>query len=383
MNLTGEFKLSDRTKTDSPDVALFLPSLRGGGAERVMLRLAEGFAEYGLAVDLVLVQYIGEYTDQVPSVVRVVNLKSPRVMNSLPLLVKYLCQVRPRAMISAMSHVNIVAILALKMARVNTTLVVTEHNHLTTSIKHNIYQRARFIPSLMRILYPWAEHIVAISEEMKRDLQTIISTPIEVIYNPVITQDVFREARKVPTLSYFGGEGFPLILAAGRLTYQKDFETLIRSFSIVRRKFRARLVIIGEGDDRNKLESLVADLGLKNDVLLPGFIKNPYALMAKATAFVLSSRWEGLPTVLIEALALGTPIVSTDCPSGPREVLRNGDFGLLVPVGDPQAMATAILTVLDAPERYGMTPEREEWVMQNFALDQAVQKYLQVMGYDE
>ncbi|MEM2129726.1 MAG: glycosyltransferase [Candidatus Bathyarchaeia archaeon] len=368
-------------KANKPDIALFIPSLRGGGAERVMLRLAEGFAERGLAVDLVLAQHEGEYINQVPSMVRVINLHSHRVIQSLPSLTKYLRQLRPKAMISAMNHANIVAILAAKIANVDTCLIVTEHLHLTSSMKYKLHLRESLIPMLIKLCYPLADHVVAISEEMKRDLQGYTSAPIRVIYNPVITQAIFSEALKSPTLDHFITDGTPLILGAGRLTQQKDFETLIHAFNIVRNKRLARLIIIGEGEERSTLQSLVTKLGVK-DVFLPGFVQNPYALMARATVFVLSSKWEGLPTVLIEAMALGTPIVSTDCPTGPREILRNGDFGILVPIGDAQRMAEAILSVLDAPGKYKTLPERDTWV-QNFALENVVQKYLDIINLDK
>ena len=139
----------------------------------------------------------------------------------------------------------------------------------------------------------------------------------------------------------------PVILGAGRLTEQKDFPTLIRAFALVRKKHPARLMILGEGEERSKLETLVQELGLEKEVSLPGFVDNPYKYMKRAAVFVLSSRWEGFPNVLVEAMALGTPVVSTDCPNGPAEILENGKWGELVPVGETQSLASAVLRTLD------------------------------------
>jgi glycosyltransferase involved in cell wall biosynthesis len=172
---------------------------------------------------------------------------------------------------------------------------------------------------------------------------------VQVIYNPVIMPGMKARARQVPDHPWFRAGEPPVVLGIGRLTRQKDFPTLIRAFAGVRRQRPVRLIILGEGEDRAALDTLVTELGLGDDVALPGFRDNPLGYLSASALFVLSSAWEGLPTVLIEALAAGTRVVSTDCPSGPREILQEGRLGTLVPVGDVPALAAAMSAALDCP----------------------------------
>jgi glycosyltransferase involved in cell wall biosynthesis len=165
-----------------------------------------------------------------------------------------------------------------------------------------------------------------------------------------------------------------VLIAVGRLQIQKDYPTLLRAFAQVRQKRPVRLLILGEGKERPMLEELIKTLGVEEDVSLPGFVMNPFAYMARASLFVLSSRWEGLPTVLIEAMCCGTPVVSTDCPSGPREILREGQYGQLVPVGEPTALARAIETTLDAK---ASSPPPESW--RPYELDTVVSQYSRLL----
>jgi len=334
-------------------VALFLPSLRGGGAERVMVNLARGFSEKGLDVDLVLAKAEGPYLSQVPPEVRVIDLHSSRVLASLPHLVRYLRRERPQAILSAMDHANIVAIWARKLARVQSRVVVTVHNTLSRATTNSSNFRGQLMPRLIRIFYPSADAVVAVSGGAAEDLAKTTGLPqerIQVIYNPVVTPEILEKAEEPLNHPWFAPGEPPVILSVGRLTKQKDYPTLIRAFALVRQERPARLMILGEGEERPKLEALVRELGLDDDVSLPGFVDNPYAYMARSAVFVLSSAWEGFGNVLVEAMAVGTPVVSTDCPSGPAEILEGGKWGKLVPVGDANAMAQAILSTLSGQE---------------------------------
>jgi glycosyltransferase involved in cell wall biosynthesis len=202
------------------------------------------------------------------------------------------------------------------------------------------------------MFYPWASSVVAVSRGAADDLARAAGLPrdlVEVVYNPVITPEAVVAARRPPDHPWFAPGQPPVILGVGRLTQQKDFPTLLRAFAEVRRRRAARLMILGEGEDRDELTSLAAELGVSDDVALPGFQDNAMAYMAGSRLFVLSSAWEGLPTVLIEALAAGARVVSTDCPSGPREILQDGRLGALVPVGDSSALAEAMVVALDRP----------------------------------
>lgn len=340
------------TDSSSGPIAFFLPSLNGGGAERVILNLAQGITERGLPVDLVLAAAEGALLDQLPASVRMVNLRAPRVLRSLGPLAGYLRRERPRVLISSMNYANLVALWAARLAGQSTPVVVTVHTTLSRSRPQQSRLSATLGRHLLRTFYPWASSVVAVSRGAADDLARSSGLPrdlVEVVYNPVITPEAVLAAARTPDHPWFAPGQPPVILGVGRLTQQKDFPTLIRAFAEVRRRRPARLMILGEGEDRPELTALAAQLGVAGDVALPGFRDNAMAYMAGSRLFVLSSAWEGLPTVLIEAMAAGARVVSTDCPSGPREILQNGLLGALVPVGDPAALAQAMLEALERP----------------------------------
>lgn len=360
-----------------PFITLFLPSLHGGGAERVMVNLARGFAERGLQVDLVLARAEGPYLSEVPESVHVVDLGSRRVLYSLPGLVRYLRKERPDAMLSTLRHANIIAILARRIAGVPARLVVREAATLRENMRSAPTLKERLMPALMRMLYQRADCVIANSQGVAEDLINFIGLPadmVKVIYNPVITPELFAKAEDPLDHPWFQPGEPPVILGVGRLTKAKDFPTLIRAFALVREERPARLMILGEGEERSALESLVQELGLEEDVELPGFVDNPYKYMKRAGVFVLSSRWEGFGNVLVEAMALGTPVVSTDCPSGPSEILEGGKWGRLVAVGDVQKLAVSILEAMDEAKRdYSQR-------LSQLSLSSIVDRYAEVLG---
>ncbi len=342
-----------------------------------MVNLARGFVARGFMVDLVLAKAEGPYLADVPGEVRVIDLGASRVLASLPSLVKYLRRERPTAMLSALNHANIIALWAKRLSKIPLHLVISEHNTLSISNRNVRNTRSRLIPYLIKKNYPYADVVVAVSAGVKNDLfwtTGIAKEKIRVIYNPVVTPELFTKAEEHLDNPWFVPSAPPVIMGLGRLTAQKDFALLIRSFAQVRKSCPARLMILGEGEERPKLEALVQDLGLQADVALPGFMENPYKYLRRAAIFVLSSRWEGLPTVLIEALAVGTRVVATDCPSGPAEILADR-WGRLVPVSDADALAKAITATLNDP-----TPPRTVWPVKDFDMDVAVEKYLAALG---
>mgnify|MGYP005838982917 CR=1 FL=1 len=360
-------------------IAIFLPSFRGGGAERVMLNLAKGFANRGFKVDLVLVKAVGPYSAEVPPLIRVVDFRSNRVLFSLWKLVRFLRKERPAALLSAMDHANIIAIWAKQISGIKTQVVVTVHNTLSQSIKNASVLRIKLLPLLMRWFYPWANGIVCVSQGVANDLSFLIKLPldkIKVIYNPIITPEFLAKAEEPLHHPWFNKGEPPIILGVGRLTKLKDFTTLIKAFDIVRRKRQARLMILGEGEERLKLEALVKRLGLEGEVVFPGFMVNPYKYMKRASVFVLSSRSEGFALALAEAMALGIPVVATDCPNGPYEILDGGKFGSLVPIGDYKKLAEEIMKNLDIPK----TDIAAQHAMKNFALERILNEYIQVLG---
>lgn len=368
-------------KTLRKRLAIFLPAIYGGGAERVMLNLATGFTGKGHAVDLILAKTTGPYVAWIPRSVRLVELHhlhfgALETLAGLPALVRYLRHERPDALLSGL-HANIVALWARRLAGVPQRVVISEHStfsHQNQQLRHSY---SRLMLRLVRRFYSSADCIVAVSGGVADDLGQVARIPrdrIEVIYNPIVTPELRRKAQDRLTHPWFAAGEPPVILGAGRLAPAKDFPTLIQAFARVRETCPARLLILGEGEERPRLEYLVRRLSLEKDVSLPGFVPNPYPYMVQAKLFVLSSRWEGLPTVIVEALFCGTPIVATDCPSGPREILKGGQYGQLVPVGDVASLTQAIRAGLE-----GRTPHAPNESWQPFELEAAVNQYMSIL----
>lgn len=359
-------------------VALFVPSLAAGGAERVMVRLANMATQLGIAVDLLVCRAEGVLLPQLSPNVNLIDLRSPGVIASLPALVRYLRAEKPHGILSAMAHANVVAVWSRYLAREPCRVIVREANTLGAVYRVTRNTKEKATIWLARAFYGWANSIVAPSQGVAEDLVRLRVAPpqkVQVIYNPVVTEELFQKAREEPEHEWLQDKKEPVILAVGRLTPQKDFGTLIRAFAAVRRCLPAKLVILGEGEERAHLQHLLGQLGLEEDVSLPGVLPNPAAFMSRADLFVLSSRWEGMPNALVEAVALGVPAVSTDCPSGPREVLDGGRLGKLVPVGDVQKMAEAILETLSHPPKVDVTSVHER-----FGALPVTKAYLRLLG---
>jgi glycosyltransferase involved in cell wall biosynthesis len=358
-------------------VAIFTANMDGGGAERAMLKLASGIASHGYTVDLVLSRAEGHYLDEVPDTVRIVDLHARRVLSSIPGLVRYLRRERPSAMLTSMNYVNVVGIWARAIARVDTRLIVNEQNALSLETAHSPRRRHRLMPRLIRRFYPWADGVTSVARGTADDLvRTAGVSPdmIEVVHNPIVTSELRELARAPLDHPWFEPGQAPVVLAVGRLSPQKDFGTLIRAFSRVLPGRPCRLLILGDGPERASLEALVSALRLTGSVDLAGWVANPYPYMAHSGAFVLSSRWEGLPSVLIEALFCGVPVVATDCLSGPREILEGGRYGRLVPVGDEEALAGGIDAALAGDVQ---PPLAESW--QPYEQETVVRRYLEVL----
>ena len=357
-------------------ITIFLASLRGGGAERSMLRLANNLAEKNLKVDLVLAQKDGVYFSEISPKVNLICLEAKRVLWSLPKLVKYLKQKQPTHLICALDYVNLIGLWARFIAGVSTRTIVTVRNTVSPQVNQSI--KNRLIHRLIHHSYLRADSIVAISEGVADNLTNTFNLPrnlIKVIYNPAYTSNVLQQAKITLSHPWFSPREPPVILGVGRLTQQKDFPTLIKAFAIVQQYYSARLMILGEGEKRPQLEALIHELGLENKVSLPGFVENPFAYMAEAALFVLSSAWEGFGNVLVEAMAVGTPVVATHCQSGPEEILTRGKYGHLVPVGDVEALAKAIVETLNHPN----SPEFLQSRAMEFSEEKNVTEYLELM----
>lgn len=361
------------------DIAILILSLSGGGTELGRIRLAKEFAKRGFKVDLVCVNNAGVSPARAPAGVYLVDLKASRVAKSLFPLARYLRQAKPKVMIATLNQLNVLPIWAKILSRVSTRMVLSIHTNIGLAIANSPRLADKVMPFLMRRFFPLADVVIAVSQGNAKDLSELTGLPLErikVIYDPVITQEIFEKANATVDHPWFNPGSPPVVLGvAGRLNKAQDFPTLIRAFALVRQKVSARLMILGEGEERARLEALAHELGLKDEVQLPGFVDNPYAYMKRSAVFVLSSRWQALPNAMIEAMALGTPVVSTDCPSGPREILEDGRLGRLVPVGDVEALAHAIIDTLSSK------PDREELKAraEAFRLERIVNQYLDVI----
>jgi glycosyltransferase involved in cell wall biosynthesis len=368
-----------RGSVSRPTIAVFIPSLRGGGVERNMLNLTRGMADAGHPVDLVLVSAQGPFLKMVDKRVRVVDLKSSRVVSALPKLVRYLKDARPAALLSGMGHANIIAVIARGLSGVNCRLVVSEHTLPSVIAKVASTPLSKTVPVLSRWFYPRADAVVAVSEDVGRDLREasgLREELITVIPNPVVTPELMNElARRAE--HHFFDEGLPpVILGIGRLSHEKGFDILIRAFGLLLETMDARLLIVGEGADRPKLEALVAELGLENKVDLPGFVDGVPAYICQAAVVVMPSRIEGFGNALVEAMAGGVPCVATDCPGGPSDILEHGKYGPLVPFDDPRALAKGIEKAMRDPVPTDVLISRAA----EFSLDRVVARYLEVLG---
>ena len=358
-------------------IALYLSSLRGGGAERVMVSLAKGLSERRIPVDLVLVRAEGEYLSQVPEGVRLIDLNSHRTAASLPKLLRYVRRERPGVLVSALTPANVVALIAKPLIQGDLSVVVRQDNTLTETFDKGTFKERTVLRVLKRLL-PSADVIVAVSHGVADDLSQAVpaaSHKVTTIWNPVVWPDHREKAEEPVEHPWFHDMSTPIILSVGRLVPVKDHATLLRAFAQVVDSCPARLVILGEGPERRNLVELAERLGVSPHFDMPGFRINPFAYMSKAKLFVLSSRYEGLPTVLIEAMATGTPVVSTDCRSGPRETLQDGKWGPLVPVGDWRSMSTAILETLDHPIPSDSLISRAS----DYSAEASVDRYLEVL----
>ncbi|MBE9028702.1 glycosyltransferase [filamentous cyanobacterium LEGE 11480] len=358
-------------------VAFFLPNLHGGGAERVAVNLLKGLSEHELALDLVLAKSEGPYLQEVPPTVRIIDLAQTGVMRAVSPLAKYLRQSQPDVLIAHLEHANVAAVLAAKLSGTNTRVVLVEHENPSASTPKVL--RGRLVPLFMKFLYPQATAIVSVSQGIAQDLQAQINFAegqVSTIYNPVVDETLLAKAQADITHPWFQTGEPPVFLSVGRLTEQKRFITLIQAFARLRKHKSARLMILGEGEDRPALEAEIQRLGLTEAVALPGFVDNPYAYMHRASAFVLSSRWEALPTVLIEAMACGCPVVATDCPFGPQEILAAGKYGALVPVGNVAALANSMAQVLTSPQDRAQLQARSL----DFSVQTSTQNYLSLFN---
>ncbi|MCB1884518.1 MAG: glycosyltransferase [Geminicoccaceae bacterium] len=355
------------------DVAVLLPHLHTGGAELSMLRIARGLAERRLAVDIVPFGCGGELVRLGSARLRPLGEADTSTLRVFPKLVRYLREAGPRAVVSGQPHLNIALLAAAKLARTDLHTVLIEHAPLRSQIDFEGGWRYRILPLLVPLAYRGADHVVAVSEGVRSQLASLLpGRRIALVRNPVLPANLPDLLAAPADHPWLGDGGPPVVMGIGRLAPEKDFPTLVRAVAHLNRRRPVRLMILGEGRERGRIEAVAAEAGIADRVMLPGVKRNVFASLARAAVFALSSRFEGFGNVLVEALAAGLPVVSTDCPVGPREILQGGRFGRLVPMGDAGGMAVALDAALDAA---GPPPGTDAYVRQ-FSVEESVDRYL-------
>lgn len=357
-------------------LAILAPLKQWGGIERKIMILCREFIAQGVHVQLLLIKG-GEipYPDEFPPEVEVIHLRSRGKLGSIFRVARQLRRDRPDALLTAKDHSAKVALIARALYRIRVPIYVKVTNTLSQTLRRPIKRWTA------RWLYRQADRLIAISKGAAEDLVVHFGMPrenIAVIYNPALTPDIADRARQPVDHPWLRGNAPPVVMGVGRLTKQKDFHTLIDAFAQLRAQREARLIILGEGPLHESLEVHARGLGIGGDIDLPGYVWDPIPWLARADVFVLSSRYEGLGNVIIEALATGTPVVATDCPSGPTEILDGGRIGPLVSMGDAAAMAEAMARVLDDPP----PPELLSEGLERFHSKNVSRRYLEVMGIE-
>ena len=369
-------------------VLFFISSLEGGGAERVMTEILRSVDRERIEPVLVLLNPCenSPYRDYIPKDIKiiVVQRKSDGPLHKIGQYAGFIRTVhseKPHLIISMLTHCNIMAVSLKLISKIR--VIVCEHIVPSEVIMTKEGGRMLWFPTkhLIRIFYRFADKIVAVSEGIKANLVkdfNISTHNIEVIYNP-IDLDRISELCKIPAEHVFFEERVPVILSAGRLVPQKGLDILLRAFGNITKEIDARVIILGEGPEKESLSRLAKDLVITEKVSFTGFQENPYRFMSNTDIFVLPSRYEGLPMVMLEAMACGAPIVSADCKSGPREILQDGRHGVLIPTGDVDALSTAILKLLrdkTLRERLSKTAKQRA---RDFAVKKIVPRYEEII----
>ncbi|MFP8958345.1 glycosyltransferase [Natrialbaceae archaeon A-CW3] len=352
--------------TNSTSVSLFIPDLSIGGAERVFVNLANGLADENLDVELVLLHKQGGFLSYVSNDVEVIELGASRLRYAIPSLSNHIQSKNVSNLITGMTFPNCVTILSKALVRVkkSVNVIITEHN--TQSEKNDVGTKVQL--SIARILYRGADQVIAVSEGVAEDVSewcNLHKDSIQTIYNPIVNESTIFEDFPMPDHHAYSTNK-DILLGVGRLVEQKNFPLLLEAFNRIESDRDVELVILGEGPKRSELEQKAEDLDCSSVIHFPGFVDDPYPYFAHSDVFVLSSKWEGFGNVLVEAMACGTPVVSTNCPNGPSEILADGEYGTLVPIGQPDTMAVSIQKELVDPI--------SKTKLQNRALDFSVSK---------
>lgn len=367
-----------KSRFDNRRVAVLASFSGEGGVERMLLNLLRAWVDQGVDVDLLRIKRRGPFAERTPAGVNTIDLPMRHSWGNIVSLARYFRNHPLRPLLAAKERAGQTALVARKLARTRNRIFIRLGTHLSTALKDKSAPRRWLRFKTAGLLYPSADGIIAISRGVAEDVARFAQLPeemIRVIPNPVISPEIKKASMEPVDHPWLIDGSGSVLLAAGRLTRQKDFSTLIRALAKIRESREARLIILGEGPKRAELEDLTRQLGLECVIDMPGFATNPYKFMAQADVFVLSSVWEGFGNVLAEAMSLGIPVVSTDCPSGPGEMLQQGSLSPLAGVGDPQDLARAVLGVLENPP----SPETLQNAVADYAVEASAKRYLDTL----
>lgn len=362
-------------------ISLFIPDFEEGGAQKMMINLAGALVQNAnIYVDLVVACSNGSFKNLVSKDVNIIQLECSRTFQAIPKLARYIKTVKPDVLVSALYHANVVTLMAKLLTtsqNKHTKFIITERNHLSTKIKNSSSIKDKILLRAIKILYPKADALIAISKGVMKDVLSLcpsVENKTSYIYNPVITSSFEQEINTSSVSELLvPNSKLPIIIASGRLVEQKDYPTMLRAIALVIKEKPVNLVILGKGPLHDELTSLTKELSISEHVFFKGFVKNPLAYMKQADMFLMTSGWEGFGNVLVEALYCGLPIVATDCPSGPAEIIANGRYGNLTKIGDEHKISQAILDTLEHP----MPREKQRQRAMEFTAEAISKQYLQ------
>jgi glycosyltransferase involved in cell wall biosynthesis len=333
-------------------IAFFSYDMRVGGAEKMILTLLPQFIKAGYFIDLVLIKKAGAFLSDIDPRVNIISLKKEHVSQSLIPLIRYFKKSKPDVFISNLTHLNIVTIIAKFFSGTRSKIIITEHSSITTN---NLQKGGKegILVFLARFLYPLADKTVVVSDGAAQNLIEAIKinpNKVQSIYNPIDMDRIRILSREKIDEFWLTEKSIPVLVAIGRLEQEKNFSFLLNVFQTLTKKRKARLLILGEGSERQMLEQQMIAYGIENDVKLLGIKTNPYPYISNADILVCTSKYEGFNITLAESLACGTPVISLNCPYGPAEILDNGTYGQLISPGDRDGMVNAIIAAIDHPE---------------------------------
>ncbi len=367
-------------------IIFFHPYFRDGGVERTNIRVSRYLIKKGYDVEFLSLSFEGKIMEEAQQAgITLVALETERTISAIGKIRAYMTDLKKTykvSIISCQNYANIVMWIALIGKRAGLKLIFAERNSPASLSEYGASKKDKLLLWLMKRIYRYADAITANSQESADDLSELVGAPVTCIYNPTISENYEAKATEKVADEWFL-DTIPIILAVGRLDRQKDFPTLIKAFSKVKQEQECRLVIVGEGKDREELTRLVKDLDLEESVKMLGFDSNPYKYMKRATIFASSSIYEGLCNTLIEATALQIPCVATNCKSGTKEILLYGEGGYLADVGDVDGLAGGLVWALKNPEEAKQKMQKAYMALDRFTEETVGKKYLNLLGLSE